>query len=1108
MRLIVPALLALGCASCRQGEPAPRPATESAAASAAPSEEAVSSLASGRRLLEQFQHEQAEARFARALELSPGWLPAQVDLAIAQMNQLDEASAARAEASARAAVALGPQDARAHYVLGYVLGERLGRFEEALVPLRAATAAAPDDPGAWLQLGRALEETARSREDAATRAQARDAYERALALDPRSVEATYRLGRLLIDSDAPADKDQATELLGRHERLAAGRPAVQPNYLTRGMLAQAYPFRPERKPPTEPAPVTLTPSVPLVLPPPGTGHLSGGASPSRFREGVAVLDTDGDGMLDVVAPLRDPQRPDLAWWRREGPRTFGAAQPLGAPGAACSTVAAGDIERDGDLDLFVTCSAGNLLLLREPGGYESVTPPDMGAPGVGAARATFVDIDHDGDLDLHALLPIGQRPGAGWTAESLAWRNDGAGRFSQAASIVGLLGPFGADATLWTDFDGDNAVDVVAVLADGGLALLMNQRDAPFVPRPLPMTLPAGAGPPVVRFETLDADGDDDPDLVVLAGGVVTLLVNDSTPGAPAFRSLDLGTPPSPASALAVADLDLDGARELLLLLPDDELGTTRPLLLRAPGVAVPARTIGGKGLEPEVLAPADVDSDGAVDLVVRRAGGEPVVLWTTPPAGSTWMRLELRGREGRSNPQGFGAKLTIDAGTLHVRFESQPGRGALGTVVAPEVVGLGGRSRADGVTTLWPSGIQQGEADLLAGAQHAIVELDRQPSSCPMLYGWDGERFAFLTDCFDTAPAGLWIGEGMHWAGDPFEVLRIRSGWVAEQDGVLNLSIAEFLNETLLADRVGMLAFDHPDGTALVVDEGVRLAAPPQPLVAYAVSGALPVAARQAGRDVSAALRERDGDVAGWTEALPWMGLAKEHALELSLPARDGILVLTGSLNFSNSQNLFAASQAGVRARPARLEVRDGSRWRELTPDCGAPAGFHKDVVIDLRPLALPDAPTLRITTNLQVSWDSAVLWRDVATVPGRELPLLRAEKRWLGVPRETKGPQDRWRSFEREALDGASPWIRQAGPVTPDGDVRAEVREDDDAIAFVRPGEELLLAFDAAALAPPAAERTHVLSTHGWVKDATPHTALAESVLPVPKAGAALYP
>ena len=91
-----------------------------------------------------------------------------------------------------------------------------------------------------------------------------------------------------------------------------------------------------------------------------------------------------------------------------------------------------------------------------------------------------------------------------------------------------------------------------------------------------------------------------------------------------------------------------------------------------------------------------------------------------------------------------------------------------------------------------------------------------------------------------------------------------------------------------------------------------------------------------------------------------------------------------------------------------------------------------------------------------------------------------------------------------------GSSPWIRQRGPSTPDGDVRAELAAADATVAFVRPGEEVLLAFDDAALGSPAAglARTHVLLTHGWVKDATPHTALEQSVLPVPRIGAATYP
>jgi hypothetical protein len=63
---------------------------------------------------------------------------------------------------------------------------------------------------------------------------------------------------------------------------------------------------------------------------------------------------------------------------------------------------------------------------------------------------------------------------------------------------------------------------------------------------------------------------------------------------------------------------------------------------------------------------------------------------------------------------------------------------------------------------------------------------------------------------------------------------------------------------------------------------------------------------------------------------------------------------------------------------------------------------------------------------------------------------------------------------------------------------------------LAFVRPGEELLLAWDAGTLpAPlPGQSRTFILATHGWVKDADPNTALSSSLLPLPVPGRPTYP
>ena len=292
-----------------------------------------------------------------------------------------------------------------------------------------------------------------------------------------------------------------------------------------------------------------------------------------------------------------------------------------------------------------------------------------------------------------------------------------------------------------------------------------------------------------------------------------------------------------------------------------------------------------------------------------------------------------------------------------------------------------------------------------------------------------------------------------------------------------------------------------------------MRLAGPtPDASPWLLTSGSAPTS-RLDGVDVTDALTREDDRVAGYRKATRWTGLAEPFALEIDVPAGAQALTLTGSLNFPNSSSLYAAAQAGVSAQPPRLEARDGAAWRELTADCGLPAGFHKDVVIDLSRHALRGATTLRITTNLQVSWDRAATWggaEHVSSSSETELPLLRAEKAKTGIPAEVKGPENRWRTFPHDTLDPLPRWRLQSGTVTPDGDVRSELREHDDLLAFVRPGEEITLGWSLAALAPPADGMTRdlILITRGWVKDADPHTAFSDSVLPLPRAGSETYP
>src|SRR6185503_10476084 len=142
----------------------------------------------------------------------------------------------------------------------------------------------------------------------------------------------------------------------------------------------------------------------------------------------------------------------------------------------------------------------------------------------------------DGDLDLHVMGLIakgssGKGP-PGWRADAFAWKNLGAGKFQQAAASLQLASPLDSDQFAWTDLDGDNAVDLVASLAGRGLAVLLNAREGPFSEMPLTwMPTQRAEGPPVFDVVAADADGDDDPDLLIVEGTRLVVMRNRSRAG-------------------------------------------------------------------------------------------------------------------------------------------------------------------------------------------------------------------------------------------------------------------------------------------------------------------------------------------------------------------------------------------------------------------------------------------------------------------------------------------------------------------------------------------------------------------------------------------------
>jgi tetratricopeptide (TPR) repeat protein len=357
-----------------------------------------------------------------------------------------------------------------------------------------------------------------------------------------------------------------------------------------------------------------------------------------------------------------------------------------------------------------------------------------------------------------------------------------------------------------------------------------------------------------------------------------------------------------------------------------------------------------------------------------------------------------------------------------------------------------------------------------------------------------------------------------------------------------LSFRLMEPMEEVVYLDAVKLVAVDHPANEDVYPNEYFA-SNPPYPNFKVITSrNAKPPAGAwdDKGNNLLSDLLAHK--YVGNFDLLPFKGFTKPHSLILDLgePYRGGPLrlLMHGEIEYFTATGMYAASQAGIEATAPYVEAEVGhvgrtflsdnqqiqsssdrnvratqpEKWIRVINDMGFPAGLPRTITTDLSGKLPLGAMRIRITTNLQIYWDSILIDRSPQTknYALSAVPLTKASLDFHGYPRQIEDQPPGNVKYVYEQVSRTGPYARQAGEYTRYGDVLPLLDAFDDKLAVFGSGEEVQLEFDQSKL-PPLPKgwtRDYFFQANGYEKDMDFYAADGNTVEPLPFRGMGSYP
>jgi hypothetical protein len=498
-----------------------------------------------------------------------------------------------------------------------------------------------------------------------------------------------------------------------------------------------------------------------------SGHRATFLMPEIMGGGAALFDMDQDGDLDAYlvqsgSLYEDTEtQPTNELFANQGAGQFeNVTERSGADHAGYGMgVACGDVDGDGDIDLYVTNFGLNVLLVNDGKGYftDDTEAALVGDPSW-STSAAFVDLENDGDLDLFVCnyldwtatneLPCRNQMGTPdycsplnyeTPAADTVYLNEDTGGFTNWSATFGTTThPATGLGVVCADFDGNGRIEIF-VANDGMPNFLWSSTESGWneVAQARGCALDGdGIAKAGMGVEVGDLDDDGDPDLLVgnLRLQSDSFYRNDGALFRDRTVASRLGAVSRPFTrfGLGFVDLDNDGSLDLYeangRVMREAHTYSEDPyaepnLLFRGlqDNLFEPLTPQGGiheqRAFNSRAAAFGDIDNDGGIDVLIVNIDGPAQLLRNVVPDRGAWISFELLD----AGKQSLHARVSIDIDS-HKRYRYVRAAASYQASNDPRVhFGLGDQLVAGAVTVTWPDGNVETYGDLNANQSHVL---------------------------------------------------------------------------------------------------------------------------------------------------------------------------------------------------------------------------------------------------------------------------------------------------------------------------------------------------------------------------------------------------